>query len=68
MDEITEKIELRDGVMKRMYLALAPEQRMARMRQLHQWGLERLAAYPPGMDHFIRRNLARRSITPPHGL
>ncbi|GEM_PF-6577300 len=68
MDEIAEKIELRNRVMRRMYLQLTPEQRIERMRQLHEWGLQRFRDYPEGFANFVRRNLARRAITRPHGV
>lgn len=68
MDEIAEKIELRNRVMRRMYLQLTPEQRIERMRQLHEWGLQRFRDSPEGFANFVRRNLARRAITRPHGV
>ena len=68
MDGISEKIELRNRVMRRMYLQLTPEQRIERMRQLHEWGLQRFRDYPEGFANFVRRNLTRRSIGRPHGV
>ena len=68
MDEIAEKIELRNRVMRRCYLALAPHERIERMRQLHQWGLDRLRHNPSGLANFIRRNFARRAIARPYDL
>ena len=53
MDEIAEKIELRNRVMRRMYLQLTPEQRIERMRQLHEWGLQRFRDYPEGFANFV---------------
>lgn len=68
MDEIAEKIALRNRVMRRMYLQLTPEQRVERMRQLHEWGLQRFRDYPEGFANFVRRNLARRAINRSHGV
>ena len=68
MDEIAEKIELRNRVMQRMFLQLIPEQRMERMRQLHEWGLQRYRDYPDGFANFVRRNLSRRAISRPYGV
>lgn len=51
--DIAEKLALRDRVMRREYLALTPEQRIARMRQLNEWSMARLAQNPDGFRRFI---------------
>jgi len=66
--EIAEKLALRDRVMRREYLALTPQQRIARMRQLNEWGMASLAQNPEGFRRFIERNLSRRAVDPNHGV
>lgn len=63
MDDITAKIELRNRVMRREFLALPMADRVARMQQSHEWKRAQLAAHPAGFEQFIRRNMAKRAIS-----
>lgn len=66
MDEIAEKIELRNRVMRRMYLQLNMEERVARSDSLVAYAMDTLRAYPEGFERFYRRNLEQRAVTPHH--
>lgn len=68
MDDIAERIAARDRVRRRVALQMTAEERIMRMRQLHEWGLARLAENPSGLQNFIRRNLTKRAISRPHAL
>lgn len=69
MDDIAARIELRNRVMRREFLAMSMEQRVARMRQSHEWKRAQLVAYPAGFAHFLHRNITKRAINrAAHGL
>lgn len=66
MDEIAEKIELRNRVMRRMFQQLSFEERVARSDALVAYTMDTLRAYPEGFERFYRRNLKQRAVTPRH--
>lgn len=66
VDEIAEKIELRDRVMKRMFQSLSLDERVARSDALQSYIMDTWRAYPQGFDQFYRRNLQCRAIAPHH--
>jgi hypothetical protein len=64
MEDLATQLSARNHLMRHMARLLTPEQRIARCRQMHEWGMRQLRNNPDGWARFIRRNLRKRAVDP----
>ncbi len=68
MESIAQQLEIRDRVMRRVYQAMTPHERIARWAVLHEAAMARLEASPEGYRRFIQRNMRQRAVAVSHEL
>ena len=61
MDDITEQLQKRDRLLKRLAAQMTPEQRLQRMAELQAQAWQTLQQNPEGLSRFWRRNLRQRA-------
>lgn len=64
MEDESEQLARRDRMMRHVAAQMTPEQRVARAREMQEWGMRQLMANPEAFDRFMRRNLRQRAVEP----
>ena len=62
MDDIAEKLAIRDSFLRKMAAKQTPDERMREMRRMQQAAWERLQRIPEAWELYKRRQLKKRAI------
>jgi hypothetical protein len=61
MDDISQQLQVRDRLRKRLAAQMTPEQRLQRMAELQAYAWAVLQQNPEGLERFWRRNFRQRA-------